>query len=73
MARLEDLKRGALVRGILPDQAVTVIDVKWYGESVIDLTYKDAAGHLGSQLLYRAQEPTLEIVTEGLPWSFVAD
>ncbi|NLG86312.1 MAG: DUF3883 domain-containing protein, partial [Firmicutes bacterium] len=47
--------------------------VKWYGESVIDLTYKDAAGHLGSQLLYRAQEPTLEIVTEGLPWSFVAD
>lgn len=73
MARLEDLTQGATVRGVLPDRAVTVVDVKWYGDSVIDLTYKDTVGRLGSQLLYRDNEPALEIVTEGRPWSFAAD
>ena len=33
MARLEDLNRGATVKGILPDRLVTVVDVKWYGSS----------------------------------------
>ncbi len=31
MGRLEDLKRGASVKGILPDGLVTVVDVKWHG------------------------------------------
>jgi hypothetical protein len=29
MTKLEDLKRGATVKGILPDCLVTVVDVKW--------------------------------------------
>jgi len=37
MARLEDLTRGATVRGVLPNCAVTVIDVKWYGFDVVEL------------------------------------
>ena len=41
MAKLEDLTRGAAVKGILPDCLVTVIDVKWYGSAAIELTYKD--------------------------------
>jgi hypothetical protein len=57
MARLEDLTRGAAVRGILPDGLVTVLDVKWYGAAVVELTYKDAAGRPGNQLLYRDDEP----------------
>ena len=44
MTKLEDLKRGATVRGILPDRLVTVVDVKWYGSAAVELTYKDAAG-----------------------------
>ena len=44
MARLEDLKRGAPVKGILPDCLVTVIDVKWYGSAAVEATYKDSAG-----------------------------
>ena len=47
MARLEDLTRGATVRGVLSDGLVTVVDVKWFGSAVIELTYKDAAGRLG--------------------------
>jgi superfamily II DNA or RNA helicase len=73
VAKLEDLTRGATVRGILPDGLVTVVDVKWYGSNVIELTYKDTAGRLGSQLVYRDNEPTIEIATVGRPWSFEVD
>src|SRR5207249_3145931 len=59
MARLEDLTRGAAVKGVLPDGLVTVVDVKWHGSTVVELTYRDAAGRLGSELLYRDREPTL--------------
>ena len=31
MAKLEELTRGAAVKGILPDCLVTLIDVKWCG------------------------------------------
>ena len=47
MARLEDLTRGASVKGILPDSLITVVDVKWHGSAVVELTYKDASGRLG--------------------------
>jgi len=73
MATLEELTRGAAVRGVLPDGLVTVVDVAWYGSNVVELTYKDAGGHLGSELLYRDREPTLEIATAGRPWSFDGD
>ena len=36
------------MRGILPDALVTIIDIKWHGSSVAELTYKDATGRLGS-------------------------
>ena len=73
MARLEDLTKGAAVRGVLPDGVVSVVDVKWHGSSVVELTYKDAAGRLGNELLYRDREPTLEVVEAGRPWSFDGD
>jgi len=73
MAKLEDLKRGAAVRGILADCLVTVVDVKWYGSAAIELTYKDPAGKPGLVLLYRDREPSLEIVEAGRPWSFDGD
>ena len=73
MARLEDLQQGANVNGILPNQQVTVVHVNWFGNSVIELTYRDASGNLGSQLVYRDNESELEIVTAGRPWSFDGD
>jgi hypothetical protein len=36
MARLEDLTRGATVKGILPDRLVTIVDVKWHGSAVAE-------------------------------------
>lgn len=73
MAQLEDLTRGTTVKGILPTHNVTVIDAKWHGSDVVELTYKDANGQPHTEILFRDREPTLEIVTEGRPWSFDGD
>ena len=73
MARLEELKKGASVKGILADAIVTVLDVQWYGTAALELTYKDPAGKPGQELLYRDREPMIEIVEVGRPWSFDGD
>jgi len=70
MARLEELTRGAVVRGILPDGFVTVVDVKWIGSVAIELTYKDSLGKVANELVYRDREPEIEILESGRPWSF---
>jgi hypothetical protein len=73
LARLEELTHRASVWGVLPHCAVTVVDIAWHGSNVIELTYKDAAGRLGSELLCRDREPTLEVVDAGRIWSFESD
>ena len=73
MARLEELTRGASVKGILPDGLVTVVDVAWYGTEAVELTYKDAAGRLGHELLYRERETTIELAAASRPWGFDGD
>ena len=35
MTRLEDLQPTAAVRGILPDQLVTVVSVQWFGSEAL--------------------------------------
>jgi SNF2 family DNA or RNA helicase len=73
MAQLEEIARGAAVRGILPDGLVSILDVKWLGTVGVEVTYRDTAGRLGSELLYRDREPTLEVAVAGQPWSFDGD
>ena len=67
MAKLEELTRGASVKGVLPDALVSVVDVKWVGTVAVELTYKESSGRLGSELLSRDREPTLEIAETGRP------
>jgi superfamily II DNA or RNA helicase len=73
MAALEDLKPGSSIRGVLPGGVVSVVNVQWFGSDAIELTYKDAAGKVGNELLYRDREADLEVVEEGRPWSFDGD
>jgi hypothetical protein len=73
MARLEDLRPGTSIRGVLPGGLVTVVGVEWFGSGAIELTYKDATGKVGNELLYRDREADLEIVEAGRPWSFDGD
>src|SRR5947209_6607518 len=73
MAALEEISRGAAVKGILPNSLATISDVRWIGTVAIEVTYKDSSGRLGNELLYRDREPTLEVVEAGRPWSFDGD
>jgi SNF2 family DNA or RNA helicase len=73
MAALEDLKTNCVLRGLLPNGVVTVVGVKWFGTGALELTYKDATGRVGNELLYRDRESELEIVEQGRPWSFDGD
>src|SRR6202042_3450943 len=73
MTRLEDLQPTAAIRGILPEQIVTVVSVQWFGSEALELTYKGPTGRVANELLYRPDEPRLEIVEQGRPWSFDGD
>jgi SNF2 family DNA or RNA helicase len=73
MAQLEDLKPNTAVRGILPNGLVTVVNVQWHGSAALELTYKTPEGRVANELLYRHDEPRIEVVEQGRPWSFDGD
>jgi SNF2 family DNA or RNA helicase len=73
MSKLEDLQPNASVQGILPHCLVTVVSVQRFGSEAIELTYKDPTGKVANELLYRQDEPRLEVVVQGRPWSFDGD
>lgn len=73
MARLEDLKPGSQVKGLIPNQSVYIIDAKWHGNSVVEVVYKDSLGHVATELVFRDREPSL-VVTEFSPaWNVDLD
>ena len=71
--KLEQLQTSAAIRGIVPDILVSVVSVQWFGSEALELTYKTAAGKVANELLYRHDEPRLELVEQGRPWSFDGD
>jgi SNF2 family DNA or RNA helicase len=73
MMKLEQLQTNAAIRGIIPDALVTVVSVQWFGSEALELTYKTASGKVANELLYRHDEPRLELVEQGRPWSFDGD
>jgi SNF2 family DNA or RNA helicase len=73
MGRLEELQTNTSVRGILPNGLATVVSVQWFGSEALELTYKDASGKVANELLYRHDEPRIEVVEQGQPWSFDGD
>ena len=73
MPNLEDLTTGTLVKGIVPDATAELVSVKWHGSDVLEVVYKDSAGRVGTEILFRDREPSLQILTAGRPWSFDGD
>jgi len=73
VVKLEDLQPTAAIRGVLSDTVVTVVSVQWCGSEAVELTYKTATGKVANELLYRHDEPRLEVVEHGRPWSFDGD
>jgi SNF2 family DNA or RNA helicase len=70
MSTLEQLQPNAAVRGIIPDALATVVSVQWFGSEALELTYKTPSGSVANELLYRHDEPRIEVVEQGRPWSF---
>src|SRR5437588_8593049 len=73
MRKIEELRINASVQGILPNSLVSVVSVQWFGDEALELTYKDPAGKVANELLYRHDEPRIEVVAQGRPWSFDGD
>ncbi len=73
MAILKDITVGSQLTGIAGNEPVTVVAVQWYGTNVIEITYKNAQGIPGSQLVLRENEGSIQVKADHLPWSFDAD
>ena len=71
--KLEDLTINASVQGVLADSLVTVVSVRWFGDSAVELTYKTPSGQVANELLYRDDESRIEAVERGRPWGFDGD
>lgn len=73
MTALEDIKAGALVRGVVPAQRVEVVSVEWIGNQAINLIYRGQDGAVAEHTLYRDDEYRLELDVRGKAWSFDGD
>ena len=73
MGQLEDLTKGARVKGVAPAGAVTVIDAEWVGSDAVNLTYEDDDGRVRREIILRSNEAGLSLDGDGRPWSFDAD
>ena len=67
MVQLEKISAGDSVLGIDAQEPVTIVAVQWYGNAVLNITYKNAKGELGSRLLYREDEAALTLQEAHLP------
>ena len=61
MTRLEELTPGAVVRGVVPGEAVTVVASRWAGSRSVVLTFRTDAGKVDEQIVYRTQEAELSL------------
>jgi len=71
--KLEDLLPDATIKGILPDASVTVVSVARHGTDALTLVYRRPDGRVADEILYRSDEPRLEVLQVGRPWSFDGD
>ena len=72
-ARLEDIKNGASVRGVVSAQAAQIVSVDWIGDQAINVVFRDHNGTVAETVLYRDDEHRLDVEQSGRPWSFDAD
>ena len=50
MTKVEDLTVGNIVRGLINNESVQIVAMKWYGSSVMEITFKNGQEMLASQL-----------------------
>ena len=70
MLKLEDIKVGAQVEGLVPGELAEVIAVAPVGTDALTVIYRAHSGSLHDQLIYRSSEASLSLAKSGLAWSF---
>lgn len=71
--KLSEIRAGQVLSGILLEGPATVISVQQFGDSVIELTYKNSLGKLANELIYEDREDSISLLQTRLPWTFMAD
>ena len=73
MTALEDVRHGAMLRGIVARHAVQVVSVEWIGNQAVNLVYREPDGGVAETTLYRGDQQRLSIDARGRDWSFDGD
>ena len=71
--KLEALQVNAAIEGVVADGIVTVVNVRWFGEDAVELTYKTPSGKVANEILYRQDEARLARAQGARLWSFDGD
>lgn len=71
--RLEDLKPGARVTGLIPDSSAEIIAATWVGSDTLTVVIRAGEGGISERTLFRDDEARLALSETGRNWSFEAD
>ena len=71
--KLEDIQTGALVEGLVPGRAVTVMATIWHGDHDLEVIYQDPEKRLERGLLSRADEGRLTLAAAEDSWPLDGD
>lgn len=71
--KLEDIRQGIHISGLLPNQSARVVNVEWHGSEVLTIVFRRLDGSIADQILYRSDETNLSPAAEARPWRFDAD
>lgn len=70
--KIEEIKSGAIIRGIDPAEPVKIVSVDAAGPDAVTVYYKTNSGKLLERMLFRSDEARLVLEAPGRPWSFDA-
>ena len=71
MLKLEEIKAGMLVTGIVPGHIARIVSVETAGDAAVTVIVKSELG-VSEQQLYRSDESRLSVAEKNLPWTFVS-
>lgn len=71
--RLEQLAKGARVRGLAVDGVATVKSVEFHGQGSAEVIFSDSRGELHTRIVSREDEPSIDLLEASRVWSFDAD
>lgn len=73
MLKLEEIAKDAQISGLVPSETVRIVNVDEIGPDARLVAYRNAAGKLDEQTIFRADEHRLSLAMAGRAWAFDAD